>query len=78
MIRHTPYDLTPWRGPWLEQALDTLRRFPLDLHNYALTNSHRNDLRRRTASRGTKRNGRVLPADERQVFHWNHDPFRLD
>lgn len=25
-----------------------------------------------------KQNGKVLPVDERIVFHWNHDPFRLD
>lgn len=74
---HQLYDLTP-TGAWLEQSLDTLRRFPLDLHNYALANSQRADVRRIGNNRGLKRNGRVLPVDERQVFHWNHDPFRLD
>ena len=74
---HMMYDLTP-TGTWLEQSLDTLRRFPLDLHSYALSNSHRTDIRRMANNRGMKRNGRVLPVDERQVFHWNHDPFRLD
>ncbi len=74
---HRMYDLTPI-GNWLERSLDTLRRFPLDLHNYALSNSHRSDLRRLGNSRGFKLTGRVLPVDERQVFHWNHDPFRLD
>ncbi len=74
---HQMYDLTP-TGSWLEQSLDTLRRFPLDLHNYALSNSQRGDVRKLSNNRGLKRTGRVLPVDERQVFHWNHDPFRLD
>lgn len=74
---HQMYDLTP-TGNWLERSLDTLRRFPLDLHNYALSNSQRSDIRRLGNTRGLKITGRVLPVDERQVFHWNHDPFRLD
>ncbi len=28
--------------------------------------------------RGHRRNGKVLPIDERMVEHWNHDPWRLD
>ena len=28
--------------------------------------------------KGHRRNGKVLPIDERFVNHWNHDPWRLD
>ena len=56
------------KGEWLEESLDTLRRFPLDRFNWPLQNSHRKDLVR----------GRVLPIDERFVGHWNHDPWQLD
>ena len=74
---HRMYDLTP-TGPWLEDSVDTLRRFPLDLRNWAVNNSQRRDINRLGQGRGMKRNGKVLPVDERIVFHWNHDPFRLD
>ena len=30
------------------------------------------------ATRGTRRDGKVLPIDERFVEHWNHDPWQLD
>jgi hypothetical protein len=67
--------------------LDTLRRFPVDLVEYAFENSHRLDLRRlephvrpdATGPVGVRASdGKVLPVDERMVFHWNVDPFVLD
>lgn len=73
-------------GGWLEESLDTLRRYPLDRFDWRLSNSHRKDIvplaeharddRRYPA--GVRRNGLVLPADERFIDHWNQDPFRLD
>jgi hypothetical protein len=73
-------------GPWLEESLDTLRRFPLDRVDWRLTNSHRKDIvplrvnlpGEERVGRGCRRNGKVLPVDERFVEHWNHDPWRLD
>ncbi len=73
-------------GPWLEESLDTLRRFPLDRVDWRLANSHRKDViplradlpGSERAGRGSRRNGKVLPVDERFVEHWNHDPWRLD
>jgi hypothetical protein len=67
-------------GPWLEESADTLRRFPLDRINWRIENSHRKDLRLlpRGNGRGSRKDGRVLPIDERFVSHWNHDPWRLD
>jgi hypothetical protein len=71
---------------WLEDTLDSLRRFPVDLVDWGLVNSHRLDLqplpdhvRPDSAGRhGLRHDGKVLPIDERMVFHWNHDPYQLD
>jgi len=80
------FDLSP-QGAWLEESVDTLERFPLDLCNWRLTNSHRKDIlplpsyRREpgdAAGRGYRRNGYVLPVDERHFNHWNTDPWQLD
>jgi len=78
-------ELTP-PSSWLEEAVDSLKRYPLDRVDWRLTNSHRKDVVRLTAAleesesrgRGRRRNGKVLPIDERFVEHWNHDPWRLD
>lgn len=78
-------DLSPPAG-WLEDAVDTLRRLPLDRFDWAHRNSHRKDLvplpahMRADASHryGMRNNGKVLPADERYFSHWNHDPWQLD
>jgi hypothetical protein len=69
----------------LDDALDTLRRFPADRIDWAYRNSHRTDIVRLPASvregsgpLGQRVSGKVLPIDERYVGHWNHDPWRLD
>ena len=80
------YSLTP-PGPWLEQSVDTLLRFPLDLCDWRLTNSHRKDIvplpahareGKEAKNKGYRRNGLVLPVDERSFNHWNCDPWDLD
>jgi len=82
------HDISPWTG-WLEDSVDTLKRFPLDRFDWRHTNSHRLDivpLRRQTndpyATRsprtGYRINGKVIPVDERHFNHWNHNPFSLD
>lgn len=71
---------------WLDDTVDTLLRFPTDLIEWGQTNSHRLDVRPlpahvrpdTTASHGLRVDGKVLPVDERMVFHWNHDPYVLD
>ena len=76
-------DLSP-AGAWLEESIDTLKRYPLDRLNWGLANSHRLDVvplpehARGGSGRGSRRDGRVLPIDERFVDKWNHDPWRLD
>ncbi|HUP24700.1 MAG TPA: two-component regulator propeller domain-containing protein [Thermoanaerobaculia bacterium] len=67
----------------LEEALDSLERYPLDRVDWPLRNSHRLDVEPLAGSdpaslRGRLRDGRVLPIDERFVDKWNHDPWRLD
>jgi hypothetical protein len=83
------YPLAPW-GDWLEDSVDTLRRFPLDRVDWGHTNSHRLDLVRlpvqqgpgaldlNDGNRGYRVDGKVLPVDERFFAHWNTDPWRLD
>ncbi|MBI5084325.1 MAG: hypothetical protein HZB13_06990 [Acidobacteria bacterium] len=73
-------------GEWLEDAVDTLKRLPLDRIDWGLRNSHRRDIiplpphvrERGERGVGYRVNGKVLPIDERYVGHWNHDPWRLD
>ncbi|MCP4643726.1 MAG: hypothetical protein GY851_24985, partial [bacterium] len=69
------------------EAVDTLRRYPMDLLNWRLTNSHRQDLlsinslARQSGgpvARGYRLNGTVLPIDERYLNHWSDDPWQTD
>jgi hypothetical protein len=73
-------DLSP-AGPWLDDAVDSLRRLPLDRRDWAHENSDRADVVALPSDgkpRGRLRDGRALPVDERSFTHWNHDPWRLD
>ena len=78
-------DLTP-KADWLEASIDTLKQYPLDRINWGLKNSHRKDIlflspyarEDGALGKGYRRNGKVLPIDERCVEHWNHDPWQLD
>ena len=77
-----PAPLAPTPG-WLEDSIETLKRYPLDRVDWGLRNSHRQDLELLDddsdgRKRGHLRNGKVLPIDERFVEHWNHDPWQLD
>jgi hypothetical protein len=72
-------------GSWLDESVDTLRRYPLDRFNWGMSNNHRQDVSSlpeysgtRGTPRGHKNGGFVLPIDERFVEHWNHDPWQLD
>jgi hypothetical protein len=82
---HQTTELYPDNAQWQPQALDTLRRYPLDRFNWGFRNSHRSDVARVSpfvspdqARRGHLRGGSVVPIDERFVEHWNHDPWQLD
>jgi hypothetical protein len=84
---------SPWGSPFgprglgLEEAVDELKRFPLDLINWPLKNSHRKDIvphplypvrEGRSPWIGYLRDGYVLPVDNRHFNHWNHNPWVLD
>lgn len=79
-------DLSLAREAWLEDTLDSLRRFPVDLVDWGLSNSHRLDVRPlpdhvrpgSSGRHGVGLDGKVLPVDERMVFHWNVDPYQFD
>jgi len=74
-------------GDWLDDSVDTLRRLPLDRIDWRHQNSQRKDI---VAARwftpeddertglGYRRDGRVLPVDERFFEFWNHNPYTLD
>ncbi len=84
--QYSTSDLTPEDNVWLEQSVDTLKRIPLDLRNWGLKNSTRKDIvpladvTREGGAQGNghRRNGLVLPADERFFDHWSTDAWELD
>lgn len=83
----------PWGGAdlsanreCLAEAAQTLVDFPLDRIMWSHKNSHRLDvipmseagMLDNEGARGHRRDGFVLPIDERSVEYWNHDPWDLD
>jgi len=79
-------DLTP-AMPWMEMAVDTLERYPLDLIVWPMSNAHRIDLEflgDHTRSPGTpitgaghRNDGLVYPIDENHAVYWGDDPWTL-
>ncbi|MFM9031672.1 MAG: two-component regulator propeller domain-containing protein, partial [Opitutaceae bacterium] len=75
------FSVHPWDG-WHEDAMATLRGFPLDRLNWPHQNSHRLDIVRlsrqqardlydpRDEGRGHTVDGRVLPVENRHFEHW--------
>ena len=67
----------------LEEAADSLVRYPLDRIRWPFRHSHRLDIVTmpgmsfRGGLRGHRRDGKVIPIDERSVEYWNHDPWQL-
>ncbi len=71
----------------IDDAVETLRRYPIDLVSWKMTNSHRLDLvplsplvrdAGESKGKGSRVNGRVLPIDERFINYWSDDPWKLD
>jgi hypothetical protein len=78
-------DLTP-TGDWLQQSVDTLKRYPLDLVDWETDNRHRLDILPlpdhvrepgRHKEKGYRVDGLVLPIDERQSLSWSEDAWAL-
>lgn len=61
----------------LEEAIDTLRRYPLDLVDWPMSNAHRIDMRPlahppgEAPRQGGRLNGEVFPIDERPEVYWD-------
>ena len=79
-------DLSP-TDDWLEDSVDTLKRFPMDLILWATKNSHRLDLvplgahtrePGKAAGHGHRVDGYVIPIDERNAISLSEDTWRYD
>jgi hypothetical protein len=75
-------DLSP-PAECFEDAVDTLKRYPLDLVEWPMSNAHRIDMAplggadRRHAKIGSRIDGYAFPIDERHETYWDWDPWRL-
>ncbi|MCA9438497.1 MAG: hypothetical protein KC978_22125, partial [Candidatus Omnitrophica bacterium] len=79
-------DLSPAQDS-LDEAVETLKRYPMNLINWKQTNSHRIDIRQLSKlvreegdaeGKGYRVSGKVLPVDERFLQYWSDDPWELD
>lgn len=62
----------------LEGALWTLRRFPLDMVDWTVQNSHRQDITKLPPNFRDQQLKELLPPGERRITRWNSHPFVLD
>ncbi|MBI5093532.1 MAG: hypothetical protein HZB26_13955 [Candidatus Hydrogenedentes bacterium] len=67
-----------------DDAIDTLKRYPLDLIDWPMSNAHRIDmiplqdhLGQPAGATGHRIDGRVFPIDERHEVYWDRDPWIL-
>ncbi len=75
-------DLTPQKHCF-DDAIDTLKRYPLDLVDWPMSNAHRIDISPildetgLPSGRGGNYEGQVFPIDERHETYWDLDPWAL-
>ncbi len=75
-------DLSPPKS-CIEDGIDTLKRFPLDLIDWPMSNAHRIDMKPlgkglgQSSSLGGRHDGQVFPVDERHEIYWGLDPWAL-
>ena len=62
----------------LAGGLWTLRRFPLDMVDWSVQNSHRQDITKLPVNFRNQQLVELLPPGERRVTRWNGSPFTLD
>jgi hypothetical protein len=62
----------------LDEALWTLREWPLDLVRWTVKNSHRQDLTFLPRNFRNQQVAELLPPGERPVMRWNANPFVID
>lgn len=75
-------DLTPPPRCY-EDAIDTLKRYPLDLVDWPMSNAHRLDMlpfldeQGKPTASGRRLDGEVFPIDERHEIYWDLNPWAL-
>lgn len=62
----------------VDGALWTLRRFPLDMVDWSVRNSHRGDITKLAENFRQQQVKELLPPGERRMTRWNSQPFILD
>ena len=82
-----PKDLSPY-GPWLEDSVDTLKRYPLDLVDWPMSNAHRTDRRPLGdhtrdpggghLGAGGRVDGYTFRIDENHAVYWGDDAWALE
>jgi len=66
-----------------DDSVDTLKRYPLDLVDWPMSNAHRIDMTPlldesgRPSGAGKRCDGQVFPIDERHETYWDLDPWAL-
>jgi len=80
-------DLSP-HGTWLEDSIDTLKRYPLDLVDWPMSNAHRTDMvplgdhtrdpGEGHLGAGHRVDGHPFRIDENHAIYWGDDPWALD
>jgi len=80
-------DLSPY-GPWLDDGIDTLKRYPLDLVDWPMSNAHRTDMvplgdHTRDPDgghlgAGHRVDGHPFRIDENHAIYWGDDPWTLE
>ena len=79
-------DLSP-TGPWLEDSVDTLKRYPIEQIMWPMQNSHRIDIiplpdhvrePGEAEGNGYRVDNHVIPIDERNALSFSEDTWRLD
>ena len=75
-------DLTP-PPHCLDDAIDALKRFPLDLVTWPMSNAHRTDMKPlldengQPSGMGGRRDGAAFPIGERHEIYWDMNPWSL-
>jgi len=79
-------DLSP-EGSWLDDSVDTLERYPLELVDWPMSNAHRIDMAPLGdhtrdpggghLGAGHRVDGRVFRIDENHAIYWGDDPWEL-
>jgi hypothetical protein len=79
-------DLSPPK-PWLEDSIDTLKRYPWDLIDWPMSNAHRIDMLPLAEytrgpggahrGKGHRVDGHVFRIDEQHAVYWGDDPWHL-